>query len=128
MLAQGPLMSIQGPTLWVAAAAAAGAQLLGTLYPWLSLSISIQHVDSLQCQLVSLSGLSEGLIMQAFPPPGPRLGLQLADLQGGSHSSPLLVLLQHGSTPLPVQAAPQGGQDVLDSLLPLPGPAGWWAG
>ena len=40
---------------------------------------------------------------------------------GGCHSSPSLVLLWYGGAALPVQAAPQGGQDVLDGLLPPPG-------
>ena len=63
--------------------------------------------------------------MQIFPPPGPRLGLPLVDLKWGSCSSPSLVLFRHGGTASPVQVAPQGGQDVLDSLLSLMGPAGW---
>ena len=63
--------------------------------------------------------------MWVFPPPGPRLGLLMADQAGGSHSSSSLVLLQHGGAPLPVQATPQGGQEVLDSLLPPLGPTRW---
>ena len=100
---QRPFTPIQGSTLQVAAAVAAGASVLDALYSLAqSFNIQFQHVGALQCPLVSLSGLSEGLIMWVFPPPGPTLGLQLVDQLGGSHSSPSLVLLQHGSAPLSV--------------------------
>ena len=66
--------------------------------------------------------------MQVFPTPRLRLGLPLTDWKGGSHSSPSLALLWHGSAALPVQAALQGRQDVLDCLLSLSGPAGWQTG
>ena len=68
--------------------------------------------------LVSLSGLSEGLIVWVLSPVGSGAGFQLVDRSGVSHSSPPLVLLQYGSAPSPVQEAPQGWQDVLDRLLP----------
>ena len=121
-----PFMPIQRPTLQVATAVAAGALVLGALYSLAqSFNIQFQHAGGLQCPQVSLSGLSEGFIMWDLSPPGPGVGFQLAVRPGGSCGSPLLVLLQYGSVPSPVQAAPRGGQDVLDSLLPLFGPAGW---
>ena len=100
-------MPIQRPTLQVATAEAVEALVLGALYSLAqSFNIQFQHVGGLQCLLVSLSGLSEGLIMWVFSPPGSGVGFHLADRPGGSHSSPPLVLLQHGSAPLPVQVAP----------------------
>ena len=65
-------------------------------------------MDSLQCLLVSLSGLLEGLIGQVFPPPGPRLGFC---------NSPSYILFRCGGVALPMQAGFQRGQDVLDYLF-----------
>ena len=85
-------------------------------------------MGSLQCLLVSLSGLSEGLILQVFPPSRPRPGLPLMGQKGGSHSSPSCILLWHDNVAPPMQAAPQRGQDVPDCLLSPLGPTRWWTG
>ena len=45
----------------------------------------------------------------------------------GDGSHPTLVLFQHGSAPLPLQMAPQQGQDVLDSFFSQSG-SPWWQG
>ena len=87
-----------------------------------------QYVGSLQCSLVSLSGLFEGLTMWVFPPPSPKLGLPWMGQKGDNHSSPLCVLLWHGGVAPPMQVAPQRGQDILDCLLSPPGPTGQWTG
>ena len=121
---QRPVIPIQRPTLQVAAAVAVGALVLGTLYSLTqSFNIQFQHAGCLQCPLLSLSDLSEGLIVWIVSPPGPGLGFWLADGLGDGHGSP------HWSSssilvPPPSQAAPQGGQDVLDGLFPLLGPVG----
>ena len=125
---QRPLTPIQRPTLQAATAVAVEALVLGALYSLAqSFNIQFQHVGGLQCLQVNLSDLLGGLIVWVFSPLGPEAEFQLADGLGGSHSSPLLVLLQHGSVPFPLQTAPQGGQEVLDSLLPPLRPAGQWA-
>ena len=106
-------MSIQRLTPWAATAVTVGSGYWASPTPetW-PLDVTFQHVGSLQCLLVSLPGLSESLIMQVFPPPGPRLGFC---------SSPLCILFGCGSVALPMQAVPWRGQDVLDCLFSLPG-------
>ena len=66
---QRPLMPIQRPTLQAAAAVAMEASVLGTLYS-LAQSFNIQflHLGSLQCWLVSLSGLSGSPIVWVISP------------------------------------------------------------
>ena len=82
-------MPIQTPTLQVAAAAAVGALVVGTLFSLAqSFNIQFQNVGSLQCLLVSLSGFLEGLIMWVVSPPGPGLGFQLADGPGVVAAAP----------------------------------------
>ena len=89
MPAWRPLMPIQRPTPQVAAAVAAGALVLSALYTLVqSFNIQFQHVGSLQCLLVSLSGLLEGLIMWVISPPGPGSGFCLVDGLGVVMAAP----------------------------------------
>ena len=120
-------MPVQRPILQVATAAPMGALVLGALYSLdQSVNIQFQHAGGLQCLLVSLSGLLEGLIVWVISPLGPGSGLQLADGLGVVMAPPIGPL-PAWQCPLPLQAAPQGGQDVLDGLFPPLGPIGWWA-
>ena len=125
---QRPLTPIQRPTLQVATAVVAGALVLGALYS-LAQSFNISVPACGQPPMPTHEPL--------WPLGGPHhVGLlsfgtwsriPVGGWAGGGCSSPLLVLLQHGSAPSPVQVAPQGGQDVLDSILPPSRPAGQWS-
>ena len=114
-----PLMPIQRPTPQAAADVTTGVLVLGTFYSLVqSFNIQFQHADSLQCPLVSLSGILEGITMSVVSPLGPGSGFWLADGLG------MVTAASHWSSssmavPLPAQVAPQGGQDVLDGLFPL---------
>ena len=82
-------MPIQRPTLQAATAVAVGASVLDALYSLAqSFNIQFQHAGGLQCPLVSLSGLLEGLIMWALSPLGPGAGFQLVDGLGVVAAAP----------------------------------------
>ena len=76
-------------------------------------------MGSLQCLLVTLSGLLEGLIIWVFPPSGPRLGFC---------SSSLYILFGCDGVALPMQVVSQREQDVPDCLFSPLGPTRWWTG
>ena len=76
----GPQTSVQRLTPWAATAVTIGAGY--PLPPTQPLNVAFQYVGSLQCPSVSLPGFSEGLIMQVFPPPWPRLGFPGASSLG----------------------------------------------